>query len=205
MKLRVVAACALLMCVGGLMIGGCSIAEFIAQAAFPKIIDAQYKPPKKQPMLVLVENLQNPDMGLAETDELTAYVIDDLKAYEVCPIIEPKVLQRFCDDNPHWAKLSISQLGKGVGAEQVLYVDLQHVGFNQVAGVPSSGRIDVTVHMVDVATSKTVFPKSMTDSLALSYETPLLVAKAPEIEAAQHSLLQAMGTTIGRLFHDYKP
>jgi hypothetical protein len=206
MKSKAVTAAVILAlaCAGTLLLTGCDIAGFAAQAAFPEVTKAQYTPPKT-PMLVLVENRQNPTMGIAESDELGAYIIDDLKTYEVCPIIEPKVFQQFCDEHPDWNKMSISELGKGVGAAQVLYVDIQRVGFGQITGVPASGRIDVAVHVVDVKTRKTVFPSAITDSFPLSSETPLMTGHEADLAAAQHDLIQTMGTRIGRLFHEYKP
>jgi hypothetical protein len=205
MKSQALTAAALLAlaCAGTLLLTGCDVAGFAAQAVFPEVVKAQYTPPKT-PMLVLVENRQNPTMGIAESDELAAYIIDELKTYEVCPIIEPKAFQQYCDEHPDWNKMSISELGKGVGAAQVLYVDVQRIGFGQITGVPASGRIDVAVHVVDVKDRRTVFPSAITDSVPLTYETPLLTGQE-DVASAQHGLIQAMGTRIGRLFHEYKP
>lgn len=191
-----------------MFVGGCNIIGFAGNALFPPKIDAKYKP-EKVPMLVLVENQQNPSMALAESDELAGYIIDDLKAYKVCPLVDRAKLQQLRDqDEKAVEKMTISEIGRAVGAEQVLYVDMRRSNVGTIEGVPLHGRLDVAIKVVDVKTSKTLFPQTASASYALNYETPLMTLEggsAASPSDLRTTLLGAAGTGIGRCFHEYFP
>jgi hypothetical protein len=191
---------------GGLLsLGGCALFGFAAQALFPPKINAQYEPPKAAPMLILVENRQNPGMSVAESDELTSYIADDLNAYEVCPVVDRTKLQALRDQQEKSAdKMSISEIGKAVGAQQVLYVDLRRSSIGNVEGVPLHGRLDIAVHIVDVKSGRTTFPKTSTEAYAMTFETPL-TAGGNDPALIRQALLGNAGTSIGRLFHVWYP
>lgn len=184
--------------------GGCNIVGFVASAV-PQKIEAKYVPPKT-PMLVLVENQQNPGMAIAEADQLTGFICDELAAYEVAPLVEQKKLTKLRDSNENANRMTISQIGKAVGAEQVLYVDLRRLNVSGMRdGIPSHGRIEAVVRVVDVKTGKTVFPAMGQSGWPISMETPMAALGQRDVneDAIRESLLFSAGTAIGRLFHDY--
>ncbi len=192
-------------CAMSLFSGGCALFGLIAYTLTPPTVDARYEPPKT-PMLVLVENRQNPGMFVAEADELTSYIIDDLAAYKVGPIVDRQKLEALRDSRNDISKLTISQVGREVGAKQVLYVDLRRINIGRtIEGVPTHGRIDAMVHVVDVDSGRTTFPQ-IGEAWPIDYETSLAHdVNGPDPTLVRSALTRATGTTIGRLFHDYIP
>lgn len=184
--------------------GGCQAVGMAAYVLNPPVDKARYVPPKA-PMLVLVENKANPGMYVLATDQLTGYIIDDLQAYEVCPIVPQSKLTALQDANPNMEKMTISQIGQAVGASQVLYVDIRKISVGAIAGVPASGRAEALVRVVDVKTGTTAFP-STAESLPVVFDTPLIDdVQNPDMVRARETMLHAAGTTIGRMFHDFSP
>jgi len=185
-----------------LILGGCNVIGY-GLSAIPQKIEAQYTPPKT-PILVLVENQQNPGMTVDEGDELTGYILDELATYEVAPLVEMKKLQDLRDSGTNVDKMTISQIGKAVGAEQVLYVDLRRVNVGEaVEGIPLHGRLDATVRIVEVKTGRTSFPVSGSGTWPVTFETPITQdTSRANPRTIRESLLRAAGTTIGQLFHD---
>jgi hypothetical protein len=185
-----------------LLLGGCNIIAYAANAV-PQKVDAKYTPPKT-PILVLVENRQNPGILVTESDQLTLFVMDDLATYKVAPLIELKKLYELRDSQKNIDKMTITQIGKAVGAGQVLYVDLERLVVSESeGGVPVHSRLEATVHMVDVKTSKTTFP-TLGQNWPISLVTPITTFDNSSNSAAlREALLQSAGTSIGQLFHDY--
>ena len=190
---------ALLLCFAG----GCNVGGFAADALTPRIRNAQYVPPKTQTMLVLVENRTNPGMVVAEAEQLANVIITDLKDHEVCGITDPQKLQDLRDRlGTKVDKMSISDLGKALGANQVLYVNLVHLQLANTEGLPQSGEMELRVHVVDVKTNDTVWPLGSAD-FPLTFKTPLTVdVDSRKLEIIRNGLLCDAGTTVGRLFHD---
>ncbi len=186
-----------------LLLVGCNVIAFAA-GAVPQKVSARYEPPKT-PMLVLVENRQNPGTMVTEADQLTLFIMDDLATYKVAPLIELKKLYELRDNEKNIDKMTISQIGKAVGAQQVLYVDLQRLNVSEdEGGVPVHSRLEATVHMVDVKTGTTTFPAMGQANWPINMETPITsMGNRANSDAVRESLLGSVGTSIGRLFHDY--
>jgi hypothetical protein len=189
---------------GLLALGGCNIVAF-GLSSLPQKAEARYKPPAT-PMLVLVENQRNPGIAMVEADQLTAFIMDDLAAYKVAPLIELKKLCELRDREKNIDKMTITQIGSAAGAHQVLYVDLQRFNIGGVEeGIPMQARVDVTVRLVDVKTSATTFPAMGQGNWPISLETPITAnLSRTNPDAVRESLLRSAGTAIGRLFHDYQ-
>lgn len=197
-----------IICLAGLLalpvLSGCNYVGFIL-SSLPKTVDARYTPPKT-PMLILVEHQKNAGMLLSESDELTAFIWDDLTAYKAAPLIDPKKLYELRDREKDVDKMTITQIGKAVGAEQVLYVDLLQLSVGGAQeGIPVHGRIEAVVRVVDVTTGKTMFPAMGQSGWPVSLETPITTSNVSNRDpvAVQRTLLGSAGTAIGRLLHDY--
>src|SRR6185436_18364514 len=74
-------------CLLSFHLSGCALIEAVGSKVAPKQIEAQYTPPQK-PMLVLVENYRDPSATQIEGEMLTRYLIDELTAHHVAPVIE---------------------------------------------------------------------------------------------------------------------
>ncbi len=188
----------------GLPLGGCMYIGYAA-SAIPNKIEARYTPPKT-PLLVLVENKQNPGTMVTEADQLSSFIMEDLRAHKVAPLVELKKLYEARDQEKDFDKLKITQIGKAVGAQQVLYVDLRRFNVNEDdgGGIPLHARIEATVRMVDVQTGVTTFPAAGQADWPVSMETSITsTVSRSSPEAVRESLLRSAGSSIGRLFHVY--
>lgn len=189
---------------------GCNILRvvgLVGEAIIPPTEPAEYVPPKKAPMLVLVENRKDPGRAWAESEQLAALITTDLADHKVCPIIPQHKLIDLRDKDPvAMRRMSITEIGKALDAQQVLYVDLMSVDTPAVTGTPVKGRIEMRLHVVDVATGKTAWPLAPNEPTEMSFE-----AKAPlsqeddRMVIFSETLLRGAAHSVARLFYEYNP
>lgn len=185
------------------VLAGCQVFG-LAASVLPRTVKQEYAPPKT-PMLVMVENARDPGRFVPEAEHLTACIVDDLEAFEVAPMVDWRGLQKMRETDPDMPKRSISEIGRRMGAQQVLYVDLASVYLGAADGLDLRGKIEARVRVVDVATGKRMYPITA-ESRQVLVETPMSRDfRDTDAVAVQQELLRATGTTIGRLFHKWDP
>lgn len=189
---------------------GCSLlgmASIVGEAVYTPTEPAQYVPPKTAPMLVLVENRQNPGLVWPESEQLAAFISNDLTTHKICPVIPQDKLVDLRDKDPlAMRRMSITAIGKAVDAQQVLYVDVVSVDTPAVTGTPVKGRVDMRVHVIDVATGKTTWPTAPAEPTSLSYEAQApLAMEQDRMVVFSETLLRGAGHNVARLFYEYDP
>ncbi len=206
-RLATLRTTALMACLlAGILAGsaGCSVLGFAVYSIFPQKVKAMYVPPKT-PMLVMVENRANPGMLVAEGEQLANFIMDDLSAYNVAPLIPHEKLEELRDTRSDIDRMTISQIGKAIGARQVLYVDLQRIRIGGGDGIPNDGRVECRVYIVDVETGTTAFPVASAEGWPVSLETPISArTREQDLPLVRERLLRTLGTRIGSMFHDRK-
>ena len=208
---RVRKACLLLLLAAMVMpSAGCSLASMlglVGDALDTPSVPAQYVPPKTSPMLVMVENRRNPGMIWAESEQLAAFISSELTLHKVCPVIPQGKLSDLRDKDPQaMRRMSITAIGKAVAAQQVLYVDLTSVDMPLVVGAPVRGRIEMRVHVIDVASGKTVWPIAPNEATSLSFEAQApLAMESDRMVVFTERLLRGAGRNVARLFYEYNP
>lgn len=190
-----------------LSLAGCAVPSAILYKTMgPPPIPARYTPPK-EPLLVLVENVHSGANAIPEADDLARVVYDDLKEHEVGPLIDPAKIHELRDENPKsFGKMSISDVGRALGAKQILYV---HVSELNIEVPPGSEMVRVkvgaSVKMVDVATAQTVWPDDG-QSEPYQYESRLeRVGDNTSRTNLSKQVLHQSGVQIGRWFYNFKP
>jgi Peptidoglycan-synthase activator LpoB len=167
---------------------------------------ATYVPPK-DPTVVVVENYRNPTAGEFDADQIAEEVTQDLKEHNTVPMIDPDKLQALRDeDESKYATMKIQDLGKAVGAKQVIYVDLVGSGIETDPSQRSlHGHASVRVKVVDVSTGETRWPAGASEGYPLQVEIPYNDAD-PRIAATMESqMISKLADEIGNLFHEWKP
>lgn len=169
------------------------------------------------PVLVLVENYRNPVGALSDSEEVTQFIVkqlrDNLKPdKENQPpkvnVIDPDKLLEFQNAHPsEYAKMKIPQVGKALGAKQVLYVDLQVSGVDLTPGSELlRGRFTAVVKVVDVATGQSRWPNDITDGYAVGWESkPQRPTDKVYPAAVRERALRVGATRVARLFYKWKP
>ena len=198
---KVLALAGLSACLNGCMIAGALAYKF----AGPPPTPARYAPPK-EPMLVLVETARTRGSAIPETAELAASLVQDLSSHEIGPIIDLDLLQRLRDANPtRYAARTITDIGRDLGARQVLYVSVGRLDFERPPGSDTiRGRIHARYRMIDVATAATRFPDDAEEE-PFEYETRFQRI-TPEVTEAQlkRQILRESATQIGRTFYSWQ-
>jgi hypothetical protein len=169
-------------------------------------IPAKYAPPKT-PMVVLVENSRNPATLRLEAQRLSSRVTDELDKHQVAPLIDPSKLNDLRRTDPtKFNAMAVTAVGRAVGAEQVVVVDL--VEFNiqpDLASETFQGLAEARVRVVDVASGETRWPLDVSGGYPLSAKTSY-VRPVDGVDAVTLSeqLQSALSSQIARLFYEWK-
>jgi hypothetical protein len=189
------------------LLSACNILGAVAYKTLgPNEVAPEYKPPQ-EPMLVLAESYGKTADLQPAADELAALLGEELKAHKVAPLVaQAKLMELRNGHGKEFDKMKIPEVGRAVGAKQVLYVDLQAC---EVDGMPGSdmiqGKIAAKVRVVDVETGKTRWPdvgdgyefKQPSDYVRKEQrDTPL---------AVRNQMLEDLASAIARLFYGYRP
>ena len=188
---------------------GCPAVGVIAdKIAGPRPIEAMYEPGKTTQLLVIAENYRIPTQNPTDSDRLARLVSDQLAAKEVALIVSQEKLALVRDARPGaFNRMSVVDVGKAVGAQQVLYIDVSGIGVGAQQGsnmLKGIGR--ATVKVINVASGDIAFPKDMSDGMPVTYETPM--RRATDVttpDAMRAETITGLSSRIARLFFKYQP
>ena len=188
--------------------GGCALPSAIAYKVFgPPPIPARYTPHPTEPMLVLVENPFSGAVAIPEADELASVIYHDLDEHKVAPMIDPAKVNDLRDRSPNmFAKMSIAEIGRTVGARQVLYVHIDRLDLDSPTATDMvKTRMAASVKVVDAETAMTTFPQTG-ESEPFEHQTPHVRLDASTNRSElKRVLLRAGGVEIARWFYPWKP
>ena len=173
-------------------------------------VEAKYKL-QDRPTAILVENFRNPDIAATDAELLTRNLSDRLKDVVVDkkPLVHVVAFEKVIDlrdaKPKAFFKMTIPQIGTAVGAEQVIYVDLQAGGVAPMAtGEVLQGKASAQVKVVDVATGDTLWPTEMADGFPVTTQTnPLEGQSAGTYNAVREQLYEDLADKIAKLFYKY--
>jgi len=186
------------------VVSGCAAISAVTYkvAGDPKT-PAEYKP-AKVPTLVLVENYQNPAQYRSSASEMERDIAIELRNNKVTQVIDVEKLEDLrSGDGAAYRKMRIDEVGKAVGAKQVIYVNLMK--FSAATPIGSgemSGIAEGLVRVIDVETGRTLWPTDSSAGRDVKYETKHEEA----VDFSNHSAVQdqmsaALGDKIARLFY----
>lgn len=185
----------------GTLVGGCGVVGFVGSAIFPETVEARYQPPMT-PMLILVENQSNPEMVVAEADQLAAMIAEEFTAHEICPVVSLQDLQAL-RDREEYSEKTITQIGSVLGAQQVLYIDLRRMSIGSEEGVLMRGELDLSVRVVNVSSGKTVYPSAGSLAHEMSFQTPFTTGTI-DPDRTRDELVRRAAVAVAQLFYTYK-
>jgi hypothetical protein len=190
------------------MMTGCQAIGVVADKISPPTVEAQYAFGKTTQVLVIAENFRTPTQSESDADRVAQLVSEELTTEQAALIVSPEKLALVRDVKPDaYAKMSVVDLGRAVGAQQVLYIDMGGVG---VGAQPGSdvlkGVAQANVKIIDVATGAVAFPKDMAEGVPVSFETVLRRASLKSTpDAVRTQAIVGLSGKIARLFHKYYP
>jgi hypothetical protein len=152
---------------------GCATAGVLTHKLVgPPAVPAQYTP-KKEPMLVLVENYRNPSAALSDARRLEDRLNEQVKQFNIAPLTDPARLD-VLRNRVDFSKLTIPAVGRACGANQVLYVNVRKFSVEGTVGAEMlKGTADMSVRVVDVDTGSNRWPTDVVGS-PVTIETPWL-------------------------------
>ncbi|HZZ43871.1 MAG TPA: hypothetical protein VFE58_13120 [Tepidisphaeraceae bacterium] len=203
-----------------LFLAGCNIVgagAVVGEKIFgPAAVDAEYKL-GTEPVLILVENYRNPLGALSDSEEVSQFVVDALhenlketdkdKPAKI-NIIDPEKLLEYQNAHPiEYAKMKIPDIGRALGAKQVLYVDLMVSGVDATPGSELlRAKFAANVKVVDVATGQTRWPNDMAHGTPVAWESkPQRPTDEVYPAAVRERALRVGSDHIARLFYKWKP
>jgi len=201
-------ALGLLTLVGIAALFGCAVPGVIGYKVFgPPAVPARYVPPKDQALVVLVEAAHSPAASVPEAEELVQSLHADLKAQKVAPLIDIGKVHDLRDtEGQGFTKLSISEIGRRVGARQIIYVDLTQCDLTSDPGTEVySLKVSAKVRVVDAITAQTLWPDAEGGEL-FEYQTPPTRATSDmSASTIKRVALKLTGNEIARMFYAWKP
>lgn len=196
---------AVLLLIGGAMSGCAAAAYTMVLLKPPEKIPPLYVP-STRPTAVLVESYRVKGNVLGVRDSLAGFISAELEKNKVAEMVPThRVYDLRTSDHRAFRALTVDQIGRKVGAEQVIYVDVlearvvESVG-NQVV----AGRVSAQVKVVEVATGRTLFPSGLEEGHLVSVETPF--ARTDDLttpERVKEALCRTAASQIARLFYTY--
>jgi hypothetical protein len=186
---------------------GCSAAGVAIDRTVGPTVSAKYVPSKTESMLVLVESYGlSLDSGI-EAQHMTIVLNKSLTDQKIATMVDPQSLERLRDANPaQYKPLTIADIGRKVGARQVLYVNIWRSEIVKPAGSGQMrGQMEAVVKIVDTATGDTRWPSDApSDTVQITTDwTPESAQKTENDLRAQ--MADQMAEDISKLFHDYHP
>jgi hypothetical protein len=196
---------------GGLLVigvGGCTV---VGAALYKLTPEQEIKPQftlADVPTVVLVENYRTPDLSANDSELLARELQSKLEENKVkIKLVKTEKILDLRNSRPKdFGSLSVPQIAKAVGAEQVIYVDLQGSGISSLTGQSMfQGKAAASVKVIDAKTGLTTWPPESAEGLSVSSETNALKGREEGSYASVRTeLFNGLATKVARLFHTWK-
>lgn len=187
---------------------GCNVLGAVAyKLSQDPTIPAKFVLDKNKPTLVLVENFRTPDLSAKDSELLARTLTEKLEAKKVAPIIKAEKVLDLRNTRPkEFGTMTIPQIAQAVGAEQVVYVDLQGSQITSLTGTSMfQARAAAYMKVVDAKTGASLYPTDSVEGVGVTYETNALKGNEegtyPEVRSA---LFDGLARAIGHHFYEWK-
>jgi hypothetical protein len=187
-------------------LAGCELIGAGADKLGDNTQKAKYVPNKKDTMLVLVESYGVSLDSDIEAQHLTLSLRKEIVNAKIAPLVDQQALEKLKDASPdQYAPMSIAEIGRKVGAGQILYVNIWRAEVDKpVGGGQLRGHMDAVVKIVDASTGDTRWPNE-SPSEAVQITTNWFPDNQKTDTDVRAQMADQMAQDIGQLFHDYHP
>jgi len=186
-----------------LFVASCNVLGFVADKSdMGKDRSALYTL-SKESTVVIAENWRSPTGTEMDAEEIERGVFDNLRSQNIGTQINPSELLDLKTQRADFASLSIAQIGKLVGARQIIYVNLTDTSLVGAEGSDAyTGKATARVKVVDANTGETRWPTDNADGFPVNVSTTLAMARdSADKTALREKLLQATADRISQLFY----
>jgi hypothetical protein len=182
---------------------GCNIMGFVAdKTTTGEQKDAEYNL-AKEPMVVIAENWKNPSGTAIDNEAIEREVSENLTAQNIGPQIDPIKVMDLKSERPDYGSLSIAQIGKLVGAKQVIYINMTNSSLIGAIGSDSlKGKATARIKVIDVATGAARWPTDSVEGYPISISLPDTATHSAQDENDMHEkLIAAAADRISKIFY----
>lgn len=187
--------------------GGCIIAGFAASVYGDLPVAAVYSP-ANVPMLVLVKDTPDPTGMKIEADTVAREIEKQIDRHRIAPLVPEQKVDQFRRTNlSGFSTLPPAEIGRAVGAEQVLYVRIVDSSIDSgTAQDMLKGQMVTVISIIDPKTGKTLWPTDGSDGSTVRTATPMVrVAGQNSPATVSRALYTGVADQIVKLFRKHKP
>jgi hypothetical protein len=162
---------------------------------------------KTKPTLVMVENYRTPDLAANDSELLARVLTEKLEAKKVATLVKTEKVLDLRNNKPKdFGTMTVPQIAQAVGAEIVIYVDLQGAQITSLTGTSMfQAKSAAYLKVIDAKTGATLYPTDSAQGAAITYETDALKGKEegtyPQVRSA---LFDGLARQIGHQFYSWK-
>jgi hypothetical protein len=190
-----------------LAVQGCMAVGAIAYKLSPPPTTPAVYTMASEKTLVLVENYRNPGVADQDTERLGREIAGQFKKHKIAPVVDPDKLFEYRSDKGNaFDQMTIAAIGRAMGADQVLYVDIVNYGGDwTLASDMLHPKADIRVRVVDVKTGNTTWPTEAVRGYPMSIELQYAEIKntASEMDE-QEAMCQATADKVVKLFYKHE-
>lgn len=195
--------------IGMVFMPGCQpvIGWVVNTFAPPKKIDAVYKPPAGKTFLVFVDDIVNPVSYEPVKTELAERLNRILEDHDVAAhTVSYDDVLALMASTPDFNRLAVSEVGRKLGADIVLYVKIDKFSLKDSDVSPLwQGKLATTIRLVDVEMGR-LWPDDRPEGYPVRpVELPPQTHPSPNYgQVLAKALAARMADRIGKLFYDHK-
>jgi len=185
---------------------GCQVAgALMDRGGGGQAVDAKYVPNKQDSMLVLIDTYGLVLDSDIESQHMAMTLDTCITTDKIATVVDQKQLEQLKDANPaDYPTMTIADIGRKVGAKQVLYVHISRDEIQKPVGTGQMrGHMEATVKIVDSTTADTRWPADA-PSEAVQITTPWIVESENKSEGDVRALMaDQMAQDVEKLFKNY--
>jgi hypothetical protein len=170
----------------------------------PPKSEAKYVPTTR-PIVVFVDSDRQSGNAGTVRETITALIVDELREHKVGPIIDIDQLYNLRTKNAKaFRSMKVDEVGKKVGAEQVIFVDIvdAQIIVNS-GGQLIKGKAQAFVRVVDVPTGQTLWPTNLNDGWPVMVESKYKSGNESSADSMREEMVRAMASSVAKLFYTY--
>ncbi|HEX8522562.1 MAG TPA: hypothetical protein VF669_09925, partial [Tepidisphaeraceae bacterium] len=162
--------------------------------------------PQPQPLVVLVEDYHR-STALTDDEMISRVIEDQIKARVKAPLVDSaKVRELRMSSGEKFKTLSVADVGRQVGAAQVIWVDVIDRNFESLLGGEQlRGDVAARVKVVDARNGETLWPTDMAEGYPVSTSMNWGSGNASSEAELKQRLYRGLGDKIAKLFYKWKP
>lgn len=192
-------------------LAGCApVGAVLSKVVGEPPVAPRYVLDKAKPILVLVENYQNPDAGRLDAQRVTIYVAEELGRYRVGTVVAPEDVEAL-RSRADYRSMKVEEVGRAAGAGQVLYVNMRPLKVeNTVGGEMLKAGTELRVRVVDVETGQTLWPRDTPQGQTVVAQSPWVRSPTGGREglpepALREQVARSAAHQLVKLFRKWRP